>query len=186
MFILRNSVNRRFLELLLIGCVFLVPITSLIPGPSLANNVIDDEGSFNSPGGKYDAILRVGEGGFLTLRIFSRPDERYSEIINDVTGIIWITEKDLLFTVSPIYGRPGIFLFNCTEMKAKRIFGPKTFGKAYPNGADYFQLEGFSKGKIYFYYSRDVDSTDFYTFRTKDHLYQMNLDGTGFEKVAEK
>lgn len=122
----------------------------------------------------------------MTLSIVSKPHGRHSSVVNDVTGIIWIDGDKLLFSVSPIYGQPGIFLFACKEMKAKRILGPTTFNKSYPDGADYFEVKDLFKEKLYFYYTPDVDSTYFPTFRTKDHLYRINLDGTGFEKVENK
>ncbi len=184
MFTLRSNINGRLSALLLIGGLFLFPISSIIAEPLRTSEIINEQGSFSSPGGKYEAILRISDmGGFLTLSIVSKPDGRYSSTINDVTGIVWLDEDELLFSVSPIYGKPGIFIVACSEMKVKRILGPTTFNKAYPDGADYFEVKHLFKEKVYFYYTPDVDSTYFPTFRAKDHLYQINLDGTGFEKV---
>jgi len=155
---------------------------SLLSGPAIAKR-----GSYISPGGGYEASLVInGMGGFLTLSIISKSDKRRSKAIDDVTGIVWISRNKLLYTVSPIYGIPGIFVFDCKEMKMGRILGPKTFYKENPSGADFFELKKFSEGKVYFYYSPDVHSTDFDELRTKKYLYQINLDGTGFKKAQDK
>lgn len=170
---------------LLIGYISLLT-TACSKGSLLSGPAIDKLGTYISPGGGYTALLEHGEGDMSVLTIVSKSDGRRSKSIDAVTGIIWISENKLLYAVSPIYGIPGIFIFDCRKMKTKRILGPKTFYKGYPDGADHFELKEFSEGTIYFYYSPDVDSTDFYEFRTKEYLYQMNLDGTGFKKVQDK
>jgi hypothetical protein len=124
-------------------------------------------------------------GGFLILNIVSKSNGRRSNAINYVTGIVWIGENELLYTVSPIYGIPGVFIFDCRQMKTKKILGSKTINKAYPYGADYFKLKDFSQGKIYLYYAPDVEKANFYEFETKKYLYQVKLDGTGFKKVVD-
>jgi len=152
----------------------------------LSGSAIDKLGTYISPGGGYTALLEHGEGDMSVLTIVSKSDGRRSKSIDDVTGIVWISENKLLYSVSPIYGIPGIFIFDCRKMKTKRILGPKTFYKGYPDGADFFELKEFSEGKIYFYYSPDVNSTDFYEFKTKEYFYQINLDRTGFKKAQDK
>lgn len=104
----------------------------------------------------------------------------------DVTGIAWISDNDLVYTVSPIYGQPGIFLFDCASMQTKRILGPKNADTAYPDGTDDFELQSVSFDrvkKLFFFYAPNVDQVDFKKFRTKDFLYQINLDGTGFRRA---
>ena len=154
---------------------------SLLSGPA-----IDKLGTYISPGGGYTALLEHGEGDMSVLTIVSKSDGRRSNAIAAVTGIIWISENKLLYTVSPIYGIPGIFVFDCRKMKTERILGPKTFREGWPNGVDNFELKGFSEGTIYFYYAPDVELVDYQEFITKEYLYQINLDGTGFKKVQDK
>jgi hypothetical protein len=181
----KKNRSRWLLLSLVIGSISLFPI-ACIGEPFLSGSAIDQSGSFVSPKGGYEASLGVNiDGGVLTLNIVSKSDGRRSKAIDDVTGIFWISENKLLYTVSPMYGIPGIFVFDCKKMKTERVLGPKTFRKRRPYGADYFELKEFVEGKIYFYYSPDVELTDFYEFRTKKYLYQINLDGTEFKKVED-
>jgi len=157
---------------------------SLLSGPAITHQ----EGSFISPGGGYTALTEVTAmaGGGISLTIVSKSDDRRSDPIDAVTGIAWISENKLLYSVSPIYGIPGIFVFDCRKMKAKRILGPKTCRKGWSDGDDNFELKKFSEGMIYFYYAPDVELVDYQEFITKEYLYQINLDGTGFKKVQDK
>ena len=147
--------------------------------------VIKQPGAYKSVTEGCQIVLEISEmGGYLKLTI--NPPSTY--IFKDITGIAWISPDALLFTTSPIYGKPGVFLFNCASKRIKRIVGPKTINKANPSGADFFELQGFSKNneqEFYFYYAPDVEAIDFRRFRTKDFLFQSRLDGTGFEKARE-
>ncbi len=146
-------------------------------------HVARQPGFYLSPNGQCKALLEVSErGGFLNLSIKSTSDGA-SDVSRDISGITWISRNELVYTVGPIYGRPGIFLFNCDLMQTKQILGAKTIKKGYPSGADYFELQGFSSNKIYFYYSPDVDLVDFNRFRDESFLYQINLDGTELGKA---
>ncbi len=150
--------------------------------------VIDKTGVFLSPEGKCEATIRVSEmGGFRSLIVQDNSSKISSNEIKDITGIAWLNNEELIYSVSPIYGQPGIFLLNCSSPKSiTRIAGPTTIDKAYPNGADYFELKSLSNRtdvKVLFYYAPDVDRVDFNHFRTSKYLYQVNLDGTEFKKA---
>ncbi len=181
----KDNIKRWLFIALIIGCISLFPIAcsgeTLLSGPA-----IDKLGTYITPGGGYSALLEHGEGDISVLTIVSKSDGRRSKSIDDVSGIVWISDSKLLYSVSSIYGIPGIFIFDCKKMKTKRVLGPKTFYKGKPYGADYIELKEFVEGKIYFYYSPDVELTDFYEFRTKKYLYQINLDGTGFKRAQDK
>lgn len=103
--------------------------------------------------------------------------------IDDVTGIAWVSPTLLVYTVSPIYGKSGVYLYDCMERKCKRIVAPKNINPAYPDGADYFELYRMYDSKIVFYYAADVDLVDFKEFRTQSFLFRVNLDGSDFVKV---
>jgi hypothetical protein len=143
----------------------------LIQLPHDTHKALARSGSLQSPNGRCKANLQVSvEGGFLVLSVTS-PTARSAEL-SDVTGIAWIDREMLIYTVSPIYGKPGLFLLDCRSMQTKRVIGPRSIGVSYPDGADYFELTGISgsSGKIYFYYSPDVDRTDFRVFRITKNL----------------
>lgn len=173
---------------LLFGCASALSISSFADSPTMIH-IVKYPGIFPSPNGKCEASLETNKmGGFLTLYVSSKSDKRNIQTTNDITGLVWISDDKLVYTVSPIYGRPGIFLFNCVSKKKKRILGPKTINKSYPAGADFFELEGFSSkanNVILFYYASDVDLVDFSKFRSKEFLYQVDLNGKGFKKVPQ-
>ncbi len=140
-------------------------------------------GTFSSPNGKCEASLKTSDrGGFLMLT--TGQDGRIS--VNDVTGMIWAADRTLVYTTSPIYGKPGLYVFDCDSSHVKRIVSPGTITKAYPDGADYFELQGISRGDpaiVNFYYAPDVDKVDFNTFRAPANLFQVRLDGTNRKKA---
>lgn len=174
----------------------LFALTSLFHSPSLAvgpqggqsvtsvplKQIVKRPGTYKALGGKCSVSLEIsGMGGDLTLIV----DAPRVQGIRDITGIAWATQNLLVFTVSPIYGKPGVYLYHCTSKETKRIVSPKTIDKAYPDGADYFELQGIEErgGTVRFYYGQHVDSIDFSSFRTKDYLFQCQLDGTQFQKA---
>lgn len=148
--------------------------------------VVHEPGMFQPDKGKYQAELAVNDlGGFFVLSV-TQMGTPIVEEIKDVTGISWITESFLIYSVSPIYGNPGIYILNCLTREIKRIIAPKNINAAYPNGADYFELLRLSTDKMFFFYSADVDSVDFRQFRSPKFLFQANLDGSEVTKAVEE
>lgn len=147
--------------------------------------VITQDGPYKSVAEGCQIVLEISEmGGYLELTI----NPPSTHLFKDITAIAWVSPDVLLFTVSPIYGKPGVFLFNCVSKQIRRIVGPKTTNKSYASGADYFELHGFSKTndqEFYFYYAPDVEAIDFSRFRTEEYLFRSRLDGTGFHKAHE-
>jgi hypothetical protein len=156
-----------------------------VAGEARAVKAIDRPGRYVSPDGTCQARLAVASmGGFLILTAGGPPRLRVR--VEDVTGIAWIGQRTLVYTTSPIYGVPGVYVYECGSGKAERIVVPRTITKANPGGADFFELQRVSTGKpltIYFYYALDVDGVNFDSFRTPRFLYQVHLDGTGFRRA---
>lgn len=75
-----------------------------------------------------------------------------------------------------------MFSYDLEKYRAVLLVGPVKRCEAYPEGADYFELAGVSlegRGEVRFYYSPDVDLTDFSTLRTTAHEFHVRLDGSG-------
>jgi hypothetical protein len=147
-------------------------------------------GKYPSLNGKCVASFHVHEmGGFNVLTITHKSADKNGNdkfTVNDVSGIVWFGKNELAYTTSPIYGKPGIFKFDCLKFKTHQLVSPRTYNKYYPDGIDFFELKSVingDKGIIQFYYSPNVKETDFTIFRTNEFLYQVNMDGTGFKKV---
>lgn len=166
----------------LVLAVFLTVSGSHTEDPALSVEGVNRPGKYRAPGGKCQVSLQTSSmGGHLDLR------RKAATVAQDVTGIAWASQNILIYTVSPIYGKPGVYALDCKLGRIRRIFGPKTFNKAYPEGADYFELRGLRGSNsgtiIYFYYAEDVDKVDFNRFRIRDFLFQIRLDGKQFKKA---
>lgn len=146
------------------------------------SRVIKAPGTYKSPGAKCPIILTISDtGGFTQLQLRSKSHQY--KVVNDVTGATYFSDEFLVYTTSPIYGSPGVFIYDCASKSIRRVVGPKIFDKAYPQGSDYFELYGLEGRKIYFYYSPDVDQTDFDNFRTKEFLFEVLIDGSALKRV---
>jgi len=143
-----------------------------------------------SSDGRYIASLTIGEAGAPLLRVREASGGWSARATTrDINGFVWSPQSPVLFfTVSSIYGKPGLYKWIMPSRKPQRILGPRTRTKAYPDGADYFELVGISErgDRLFVLYSPDVDEQDFLQFRNPDHLYSIGTDGSGFRRVRSK
>ena len=150
-----------------------------------SHTLIKQPGSYLSPDGTCRVALSVASmGGFWVLR--SGGEARGRLRVDDVNGMAWVGRHTLAYTTSPIYGVPGVYVYACGAPSPKRIVGPRTLSKAYPDGQDYFELHRVTTKEpitLYFYYAPNVDKVDFTKFRTPASLYQVRLDGSNFGRV---
>jgi hypothetical protein len=140
-----------------------------------------------SPNGKYIAIFKL-VGPEWQLFVKTSPKKILDRGISGVNGIQWLTDgNSLIFSVAPIYGRPGVYTWNIKDNILNKIVKPRTFDDAYPDGKDYFEMLSLSEDddRLFFFYSPDVDKTDFQTFRFKENLYVINVDGTELRKIIQ-
>jgi hypothetical protein len=165
--------------------ILLVLASTYLHAADIQPAVIKQAGKFSSPNGTCLASLEArDQGGFLVLTFPSGSNYK----VLDVTGIAWASDKVLIYSASPLYGLPGIYLYSCGSRKIKRLVAPRTVNNAYPDGADYFELQRISLTTptvIYFYYAPDVDKEEFKNFRSASHLFEVHLDGTGFKKAQD-
>jgi hypothetical protein len=147
------------------------------------DEVIKEPGEFASPDGKCRATLKISSmGGFLALTLDKQPNHE----VDDVTGMLWVSGGNLVYTTSPIYGTPGVWVYDCGSNRTREIVKARTFSKAYPDGEDYFQLKVVSMAApatIYFYYLPDVDALEEKSIESPNFLFRARMDGTGFSKV---
>ncbi len=144
---------------------------------SMATTALKEQGSFPSPGRMRTAVLKISpQGGALQLSVQTSAG-RLVHMADDVTGFLWADEKSLVFSSSPIYGKPGVFEVTCDseQLILKTLVGPKNINSAYPDGADYFELQETNGRHVQFFYGTDVDSIDFNEFRTKKYLRSVIL-----------
>jgi hypothetical protein len=144
-------------------------------------------GPFRSPDGNCEAELRTNQVGGANDLFLVIGQTTPIMIHEDVTGMAWLPNSMLVFSASPVYGKPGIFLLSCKTRLERRIVRPRTVNQAYPAGADYFELHrvsGNEPATLSFYYAPDVDSMDAAAIRSPAHLFEVRSDGTGFRKAS--
>lgn len=167
----------------LVSCVTTKNISDKQEAVFLTEEVVSKPGKYQPANGRYRAEISIDSlGGFANLTIRVKNEIIIHEV-KDVTGMSWATDNLLIYSVSPIYGNPGIYVFDCATKETSRIVAPRTIDDAYPNGADYFELFRLFSGKVFFYYAPDVDTVDFNKFRTIQYLFQVNLDDNELKKV---
>ena len=93
-------------------------------------------------------VLNISDmGGFIILRTINEKPL----IVDDITAIAILEKSKLLYSVSPIYGKPGIFLFDFKLNNNKRIVKPSFFKDGFSDGTDYFEI-----------YKLDLDRKEIY------------------------
>jgi hypothetical protein len=134
-------------------------------------------GDLSAPGGACTARVTVSPmGGWFQLSVLAGSGETRS-LADDVNGIAWIDADTLVYAVSPIYGKPGIFSFECGSTgEPKRLVAPVTFNDYGPNGADYFELRSVHDREIAYYYAPDVEGVDAGALRSEESTRRVSVD----------
>ncbi len=141
---------------------------------------ISGPGVIQSPDGKCSVTLTIAPYGGYDVLSYGEPRGQ----VEDVTAVVWISPARLAYSVSPIYGKPGIYIFDCTNKSTVQIMGPKTRNSASPDGADYFELKEVRDGQILrFYYAPDVEKMDAAHLRRPSNLFSIRIDGSGFRRA---
>ena len=127
-------------------------------------------GVYKSPDGSCSATVSVNlMGGQTELKVANH-------LVSDVTGALWIPPHDLIYSVSPVYGMPGIYLYSCRSAKTHVLVAPKHRTKAYPDGTDYFELSGDQQGsKLVYYYVPDIQHLNLKELENKIYLRVLDL-----------
>lgn len=127
-------------------------------------------GVYKSPDGSCSATVSVNlMGGQTELKVANH-------LVSDVTGALWIPPHDLIYSVSPVYGMPGIYLYSCRSAKTHMLVAPKHRTGPYPDGTDYFELSGGQQGsKLFYYYVPDVQHLNLKELENKVYLRVLDL-----------
>jgi hypothetical protein len=147
-----------------------------ISAPARAGNpdLFAEPGVVRAPNGHCEAsITQSPSAGFKVLAITQLRDGRREQALQarDVTGAVWMANDKLVYSLGPRQGTPGVFFFDCASGEHKHLVTATTQNKAYPQGADYFELDDFSRGAVIWYYHvPDVAVMDTAAFRKLDFL----------------
>lgn len=165
---------------LLLATILAVFAGSTLAAPALAAAPSQGSRHFAVPAktdpGKYpsdnqECVAEVTEadiGGFQVLTVTRNMNPELS--VNGVNGVAWLPGNVLAYSISGLFGDPGIYVFNCIKGHAKILVGK----------GEYFQLLGASSGKdatLYFFYSGDVAR------RHGGAIYKVKVDGSGLAKT---
>jgi len=134
------------------------------------------EGELRSPSGARVARIDDVDGSRLRLSL----PGRHGRAIEDVTGVAWLAEDSLVFSVSPLFGTPGVFLCEVSRGRVTTLVHPSSFTRAFPDGADYFEVVAVRRGaaaRIVFRHAADVDRMDFGSYWTASNLREVDAAG---------
>lgn len=151
--------------------------SSCFPTSSYSIKPFKDIGTYYSPRNIFKAEIIISDmGGFKICNIMNSKQQIH--YIEDINGLIWINETEIIYSVSPIYGKPGIYIFNCVEKKEKLIINPKSISASFPMGSDYFELEKYEdlKKEITYFYASDIDSINFKNFRNEQNILKQKIE----------
>lgn len=130
-------------------------------------------GTYSFRNQQCDAILKISSQGGFTQLYVQLGNGRVEHVADDITGVVWIDRNSLAFSSSPIYGKPGIFILRCsqpTAVKLMTLVAPTHMSRTYPEGTDYFELKERKGMRLEYFFSEDVDNTDFSMFHTNQNL----------------
>lgn len=84
-------------------------------------------------------------------------NQRKVREVRDVLEMGWI-DATLVIAVSPIYSKPGIYLWNCNDNSFRTLVPATAKSRAWPDGADFFRLRRFENGILEYEHAPNVDS----------------------------
>lgn len=117
-------------------------------------------------GGSCKFDLEIGTGDQIELLIFNHLDNT-SRKFSDVNGVLILDDRTMIFSVSPVYGKPGIYRYDCNIGAPPALMvHPELVTVEYPDGTDYFKLKQFDNANriLEYYYAPNVDDIDFLNF----------------------
>lgn len=97
----------------------------------------------------------------------------------DCTGARWFERRDrtevLIYTISPIYGKPGIYRFDPKSLEVICLVAPTTKNDRWPDGTDSFAILGLRGSRLRYRHISDASgSTERPAF--KQGVYELELD----------
>jgi hypothetical protein len=96
-----------------------------------------------SPDGRLVARVAVADRGLRSLTVVNlHNDQTLLGETRDLVNMMWIPEgRGLLYAVSPIYDKPGIYFFDATSGRTAQVVKPiHVRDPAYPDGTDFFVI----------------------------------------------
>ncbi len=146
--------------------------------------VTDTLGHYATTQNRNDFFLKEGEGDSGVLWIQGID----TALAPDIVNVAVITPSIIAYSGSPVYGVPGIFLFDFDKRMTKCIVPPSNFKEEFPDGTDYFEIDrvDLKSEEILFWHLKDLDNVDFSGDWRSGHEYRIKFDGTRLTKTKDK
>jgi len=116
-----------------------------------------------SPLGRFRVSFPRGEGDVPILEVTEILTGRAcAKGVDDVTAGVWYEhgkEELLIYSVSPIYGIPGIWVLNPASGAIRRLVAPEHTKEGWPDGADDFEVFGLQGRRVLYRYDPDISSS---------------------------
>ncbi len=160
-------------------------ITVLQSGQVIDPRIRPQLGHFTIELGGSKFLLRIGEMGGGTELWVPGIDTALS---TDITSIGVINPHLITYCGSPVYGTPGVFLYDFENKTAKCFVPAENLNESYPDGTDYFEIDyiDLSTDEIFCWHVPDVDNVDFSGDWRSGHEYRIKFDGTRLTKTKDK
>jgi hypothetical protein len=164
----------------LIAAVALSLFIQCLSGSAFAQEgptVFKEPGIYVSrPNGSCTAALKTSEkGGFMQLFI-GHDGDHLAHVADDVNAVAWASAESLVYSVSPIYGKPGVFVVTCSSTpKVSILVAPTHKDRAYPDGSDYFEVQAVRGHEVRYRYGADVDRIDFEHWHSAENVQTAHL-----------
>jgi hypothetical protein len=141
------------------------------------------QGEYPSPGGEATALVRPNEahgirmGGFLVLTVTTKHNIKLKA--NDVTGLLWLNSKTLVYSTEQAYGEPALWAFTVGDPKPRAIVrNPSNSDRT---DSDFQLIGACAKPPVLFF---NYSYTALPNGKPHVHLYRVNLDGSGRTEVS--
>jgi hypothetical protein len=95
-----------------------------------------------SPDSVWRLAIEVAEAGQRLMRLSERASGRvtWAQTV-DLVGYRWSSDSRwLVYAVSPIYDKPGIYVYDTRMGRSRRVVAARNRSTAYPDGADWFTI----------------------------------------------
>src|SRR6266487_563318 len=125
------------------------------------NTIVTTCGTYRISGGTCSLSLApswLSEAKVLRLHASDR------DSVTDVTAVVWVSKSTIVYSVSPIYGDPGIYIRRCDGGRPRRVAGNRKRGAGRAQSNAYYALTKIRKGtasglaRVEYWFKSDVDT----------------------------
>ena len=103
-----------------------------------------------------DIRIRRGDGDALYLFVRSKNKGTLQLTVADVTAFA-TARRQMVYSVSPVYGKSGVFTFDCRTEQTTRIVPPDSHCPEREDGCAYYEIRAVTEQDVEYAYIADVE-----------------------------